>query len=148
LALGTALAPATLARIEKENKMATMTTEKETTSLIAASKVNGTGVYNAAGESVGSIDDVMIDKKSGKAAYAVVSWGGFLGIGNDYYPVPWSALRYDLGMGGYVTNMTKDRLQDAPSFVRNTDPGWGNRDYESKVHDFYGADPYWGTMVR
>jgi sporulation protein YlmC with PRC-barrel domain len=127
--------------------MATMTTEKETTALIASSKVNGTSVYNTVGESVGSIDDIMIDKKTGKAAYAVVSWGGFLGMGSDYYPVPWSALKYDTRMEGYVTGITKAQLQGAPSFRRDTDPGWGNRDYETKVHDFYGVGPYWGAMV-
>ena len=128
--------------------MATTTSEKETSTLIASSKVNGTSVFNSAGESVGSIDDIMIDKISGKSAYAVVSWGGFLGIGSDYYPVPWSALKYDRALGGYVTNMTKDRLQDAPSFKGDTDPGWGNRDYETRLHDVYGAEPYWGSMAR
>lgn len=126
--------------------MANMTTEKETSSLIASSKVSGTSVYNPGGESMGSIDDIMIDKKSGKSAYAIVSWGGFLGIGSDYYPVPWSALKYDTGLGGYVTNMTKDRLQNAPSFKRDTDPGWGYRDFETKVHGVYGTEPYWGAM--
>jgi sporulation protein YlmC with PRC-barrel domain len=127
--------------------MPNMTTEKETTSLIAASKVNGTSVYNPAGESVGTIDDVMIDKKSGKSAYAVVTFGGFLGIGSDYYPVPWSALKYDTNMGGYVTGITKDSLQSAPSFKRDADPGWGDRDFETKLHGFYGVEPYWGTMT-
>jgi sporulation protein YlmC with PRC-barrel domain len=119
------------------------TTEKETNSLIATSKVNGANVYNTRGESVGSINDVMIDKQSGKTAYAVVSFGGFLGMGSDYYPVPWSTLKYDTRLGGYVTNLTKDRLQGAPSYARDADPGWGDREYETRVHDFYGAGPYW-----
>jgi sporulation protein YlmC with PRC-barrel domain len=72
--------------------MANMTAEKETTTLIAASKVDGTSVYNTAGESVGTIDDVMVDKQTGKVAYAVMSFGGFLGMGADYYPVPWTTL--------------------------------------------------------
>ena len=67
----------------------------ETGSLIAASKVNGTHVYNGQGESLGSIYDVMIDKRSGKVAYAVMSFGGFLGMGEDYHPLPWSVLTYD-----------------------------------------------------
>ncbi len=64
-------------------------------SLIAASKVNGTTVYNTAGEKLGSVYDVMIDKRSGKAAYAIMSFGGFLGIGDSYHPLPWQSLTYD-----------------------------------------------------
>ena len=77
----------------------------ETDSLIAASKVNGTSVYNTAGDNLGSIYDVMIDKVSGQVSYAVLSFGGFLGIGEDYYPLPWSMLTYDTGQGGYVVDM-------------------------------------------
>jgi sporulation protein YlmC with PRC-barrel domain len=117
------------------------TNEKETTSLIASSKVNGTSVYNSAGESVGSIDDIMINKKTGHAAYAVVSWGGFLGLGSAYYPVPWSALKYDTNMGGYVTGITKAALERAPSFRDDAEPDWDDRDYETKVRNFYATLP-------
>src|SRR5262245_33318692 len=69
--------------------------EDETRSLIAASKVEGTNVYNRRGESLGSIYDVMIDKRSGNVAYAVMSFGGFLGMGERYHPLPWAVLDYD-----------------------------------------------------
>jgi sporulation protein YlmC with PRC-barrel domain len=72
----------------------------ETGNLIASSKVQGTAVYNTAGESLGEIDDLMIDKSTGKVAYAIMSFGGFLGImGNKYHPLPWSVLKYDTGRG-------------------------------------------------
>jgi hypothetical protein len=96
---------------------------------------------------VGSIYDVMIDKKSGKVAYAVMSFGGFLGMGNDYHPLPWAMLKYDTGKGGYLVNLSKDKLQGAPHYAQGVDPGWGNRDYESKVHTYYGVGPYWGSMT-
>ena len=79
-------------------------------SLIAASKVNGTTVYNTVGEKLGSVYDVMIDKRSGKAAYAIMSFGGFLGIGDSYHPLPWQSLTYDDRQGGYVVNIDRSRL--------------------------------------
>jgi sporulation protein YlmC with PRC-barrel domain len=115
----------------------------ETPSLIAASKVSGTTVYNTAGESIGEIHDEMIDKKTGQVAYAVMSFGGFLGIGNNYHPIPWSLLKYDTSRGGYVVNLTNSQLEGAPSYAEGLDPGWGDRDYETKVHDYYGVGPYW-----
>ena len=83
------------------------TDARETTALIGSDKVEGTDVYNARGEHMGSIERVMIDKRSGQVAYAVLSFGGFLGIGSDYYPVPWAALTYDTTLGGYRTNITE-----------------------------------------
>jgi sporulation protein YlmC with PRC-barrel domain len=119
---------------------------RETTSLIAADKVQGTAVYNGAGEDLGSIYDVMIDKKSGNVAYAIMSFGGFLGIGNNYHPIPWSLLKYDTSKGGYVVNLDRHQLEGAPSYATGTDPGWGNREYETRLHDYYGVGPYWGSM--
>jgi hypothetical protein len=89
----------------------------------------------------------MIDKKSGRVAYAVMSFGGFLGMGNDYHPLPWSTLSYDTGIGGYVVNLSKDKLQGGPHYAQGADPGWGNREYETRVHNYYGVGPYWGAMT-
>ena len=102
----------------------------ETSSLISADKVSGTDVYNTAGDSLGEILDVMIDKQSGKIAYAVMSFGGFLGIGERYHPLPWSALKYDTRQGGYVVGLTKGELQGAPTFGPDETPAWGDRAYE------------------
>ena len=80
-----------------------MATEaRETAGLIGSDKVEGTNVYDAKGEKMGSIERVMIEKHSGQVAYAVLSFGGFLGIGTDYYPIPWAFLSYDTGLGGTV----------------------------------------------
>ena len=113
-------------------------------SLIAASKVNGTDVYNPHGEKLGAIDDVMIDKRSGKTAYAIMSFGGFLGLGSDYNPIPWSKLKYDTGKGGYVVDIEPRVLEGAPAYVAGAEPRWGDREYEEGLHRYYGAPPYWG----
>ena len=94
-------------------------TERETGSLIGSDKVEGTAVYGADGNKIGSIERVMIDKMSGKVAYAVTSFGGFLGMGEDYYPLPWPTLKYDTGLDGYRVNLTEDQLKKAPSYKRN-----------------------------
>ena len=91
----------------------------ETRTLIAASKVEGTTVYNRQGEALGSVYDVMIDKRSGDVAYAVMSFGGFLGIGKSYHPVPWNMLDYDESQSGYVVDVNKEMLENAPTFARS-----------------------------
>jgi hypothetical protein len=116
---------------------------QETSSLIASDKVQGTNVYNTAGDNLGSIHDLMIDKLSGKVAYAIMSFGGFLGIGNQYHPLPWSVLKYDTRLGGYVVHLDKSRLERAPAYDVGTEPAWGDREYETRLHDYYGVGPYW-----
>jgi hypothetical protein len=106
---------------------------QETGNLIASDKVQGTNVYNTAGD----------DKPSGKVAYAIMSFGGFLGVGNQYHPLPWSVLKYDTNLGGYVVNLDKRQLEGAPAYDVGTEPAWGDRSYESKIHDYYGVGPYW-----
>lgn len=108
----------------------------ETSSLIAASKVNGTAVYNRAGESLGSVHDVMINKVSGQVAYAVMSFGGFLGLGERYHPLPWPSLTYDTGLGGYVVDASRDQLEKAPSYGRDETP-WSDPAYGRRVSDYY-----------
>jgi sporulation protein YlmC with PRC-barrel domain len=112
-----------------------------TRSLIAASKVNGTAVYNRAGEKLGSVYDVMIDKRSGKADYAIMSFGGFLGMGESYHPLPWQSLKYDEAQGGYVVDIDKARLEGAPSYTSNDPDRWSDPTYGRQVNDYYGVDP-------
>jgi hypothetical protein len=119
---------------------------EQAASLISADRVTGTNVYNTAGDSLGEINDVMIDKQSGRIAYAVMSFGGFLGIGERYHPLPWSALKYDTRQGGYVVGLTKDQLERAPTFAHDETPAWGDRTYEKKIHDYYRTPPYWGGV--
>ena len=113
--------------------------------LIEASRVQGVSVYSKSAEKLGTVDDVMIDKRSGKAVYAIMSFGGFLGIGEKYHPLLWSMLKYDTGVGGYVVDVSKDVLQGAPAYAEGADP-WGSRAYEEKVYGYYGVPPYWTGM--
>ena len=118
------------------------TDRRETATLIGSDKVDGTAVYGADQEKIGSIQRVMIDKISGKVAYAVMSFGGFLGMGEDYYPVPWSTLKYDTNLEGYRVNLTNDQLKNAPKYSSSTDWNW-SRDNDRRVYDYYKATPYW-----
>jgi hypothetical protein len=94
----------------------------ETTDLIASSKVEGTAVYNRQGEQLGEVYNFMVGKRSGQVAYAVMSFGGFLGIGKRYHALPWSVLTYDTSRGGYVIDATKERLMAAPHYPEGEDP--------------------------
>lgn len=109
----------------------------ETYSLIASDKVEGTAVYGADGEKIGSIENVMIDKLSGRVVYAVLSFGGFLGIGNDYYPLPWASLKYDEDLGGYRTNVTRDELEGAPRYEDEDNWDWSNRQSLGEIDRHY-----------
>jgi hypothetical protein len=120
----------------------TVDARRETASLIGSDKVEGTAVYGADNRKIGTLQRVMIDKMSGKVAYAVVSFGGFLGMGEDYYPLPWTNLKYDTSLGGYRVGITEDQLKGAPKFSRNTDWDWSDRSRDKSVYDYYDK-PLW-----
>jgi hypothetical protein len=122
--------------------MSTVTNERETVSLIGSDKVEGTAVYGADDQRIGSIQRVMIDKIGGKVAYAVTSFGGFLGIGEDYYPLPWPTLKYDTRLGGYRTGITIDQLQGAPKFTQNSQWDWDDRARDREIYSYYKV-PLW-----
>src|SRR5918912_831525 len=88
----------------------------ETSELIASDKVEGTEVYNPQGEHLGEVHNFMVNKRSGRVEYAVMSFGGFLGIGESYHPLPWNELTYDTNQGGYVVNLTRAQLEGAPTY--------------------------------
>jgi hypothetical protein len=115
----------------------------ETSTLNSADKVEGTAVYNREGEKLGSIHTVMIDKVSGKVAYAVMSFGGFLGIGDRYHPLPWDVLTYDTSQGGYVVDRDRSMLEAAPTYGTSETPNWGDPGWNQQVHDYYGARRWW-----
>ena len=115
----------------------------ETRKLIAADKVEGTTVRNRAGEKLGSIENVMIDKLTGKVAYAVMSFGGFLGIGDQYHALPWGMLKYDTDMESYVVDLDKDRLEGAPTYRKTDALDWDDPVWARKVHDYYNVPPFW-----
>jgi sporulation protein YlmC with PRC-barrel domain len=119
------------------------TDTRETADLIASDKVEGTEVYRSNGDHVGEIQRVMIEKRSGKVAYAVMSFGGFLGMGEEYYPLPWSLLTYNERLGGYEVNISEEQLRGAPKFRREQDWDWSNRESSRRIYDYYGARPYW-----
>src|SRR5580700_7128296 len=116
---------------------------KETHSLIGSDKVEGTAVYRSNGERIGKIQRLMIGKQSGKVGYAVMSFGGFMGIGEDYYPLPWSLLTYNPRLEGYEVNITEQQLKGAPRYGRHDSWDWSDRARGQKVYDYYGVTPYW-----
>ena len=115
--------------------------QNETAGLIAASKVEGTYVYNRQGDHLGHIYDTMIDKQTGKTAYAVMSFGGFLGIGERYHPLPWSMLDYDVHKGGYVVDVDKNILENAPAYDAASAPDWNDPAYGRGIDEHYGRPP-------
>ena len=118
-----------------------MDTDNTAGPTIAASKVEGTKVYNLQGETLGTIDELSIDKASGKVRYATLEFGGFLGMGTDRYPMPWAQLEYDTSKDGYVVDLDKGRLKDAPRYEQNARPEF-NDQYGRKVYDYYG-ETWW-----
>jgi len=117
---------------------------RETASLIGSDKVEGTPVYRSNGDRVGQIERVMIDKLSGKVAYAVMSFGGFMGIGEDYYPLPWSLLTYNPRLDGYEVNISEEQLKGAPKYSQHESWDWSDRARGQKIYDYYGVTPYSG----
>ena len=113
-----------------------MNTTTTTADVISSEKVEGAPVYNATGEKLGSIDDLMIDKMSGQVCYAVLEFGGFLGMGSDRYPIPWRVLKYSTDRGGYIVPLDKDRLKNAPKYSEGSVPVY-DRDYGTRINGYY-----------
>ena len=109
---------------------------------IASNRVEGTAVYDRQGEKLGRIEYFMVDKVSGKADYAVMSFGGLFGMGSIHYPIPWDMLDYVPEKGGYVVDLDKDRLKKGPSFEAGDEPSF-DREYDQRVHDYYGVVYTW-----
>lgn len=114
----------------------------ETTTTISASKVNGTDVYGADGDKIGYVEDIMLNKRTGNVAYAIMAFGGFLGIGERYHPLPWSMLTYDTDKGGYVVPLDQVRLRNAPSYSES-ELGADDMRWRERVSDYYNVPPYW-----
>jgi hypothetical protein len=114
----------------------------ETQRLIASDKVEGTAVYNRQGDRLGTVQNFMVDKRTGQVAYAVMSFGGFLGMGESYHPLPWRVLKYDPQQGGYVVDIDRSRLEKAPTYTARSEPNWANSTYGTGVDKYYGVPPY------
>lgn len=114
--------------------------------LVPARRVNGADVFNQAEEKIGKIEDIAIDKRSGKVAYAILSFGGFMGLGGKHQPLPWSVLSYDTKVGGYIVDITQEFLQLAPKLDVSELSGWDDSADREAFHTYYsarGARPYW-----
>ena len=114
-----------------------MSTTGSVHEVISSKRVEGTKVYNSAGERVGSIDHLIIDKKSGQVVYVVMEFGGLLGAGTDRYPIPWNMLRYDTTKDGYVAPLDKAQLEGAPRHAIDDAPAYDDA-YNSSVKTYYG----------
>ncbi len=120
-----------------------MTTHTGHTNAIPASRVIGTDVYNTQGERIGTIQDVMLEKESNGIMFAVIGFGGFLGIGEKYHAIPWSTLDYEKSRAGYVVPFTKEQLQAAPAHSINELTGGDGREVRDASYEYWKVTPYW-----
>jgi sporulation protein YlmC with PRC-barrel domain len=120
-----------------------MPTASGHTNAIRAKKVIGTDVKDPAGKSIGKVEDILLEKQSNNIMYAVVGFGGFLGIGEKYHPLPWQILNYDEGQGAYVVNLTKEQLAAAPADSLDALTRSDGAGYRERVYDYYKTDRYW-----
>jgi len=111
--------------------------------IMAASTLEADEVVNAEGEKLGSIEDIMLDVSSGRIAYAVISSGGFLGVGDKYFAVPWNALTLDVDRECFMLDIDKDRLESAPGFDKDAWPTMADQSWALGVHEYFGTRPYW-----
>jgi len=124
--------------------VATDASARETTRLISSDKVEGTPVRRSDGDKIGTIEHVMIDKRTGRVAYAAMSFGGFLGVGTEYRALPWSALRYNARLDAYELNVSDDQIRNAPLATEDFfQTGVVDRSWEDDVHRHYRVAPYW-----
>lgn len=110
----------------------------ETRDLIASDKVVGTDVYGVGDAYVGKIERLILEKRSGRVAYAVMSFGGFLGIGHEHFPVPWEKLTYDPNLDGYRTDITQEQVEAAPRYAPDEDHDWSQQEGR-RIYDYYGV---------
>ncbi|MDA0702444.1 MAG: PRC-barrel domain-containing protein [Proteobacteria bacterium] len=111
--------------------------------LIGSDRVEGTDVYGVDGDKIGSVKNLLIEKRGGQVKDVIVSVGGFLGIGSKLHSLPWSKFDYDTDLEGYRLNVTEDQLKDAPSYKENDQDRPYDTDYQSKVYTYWDEDPYW-----
>jgi hypothetical protein len=116
---------------------------RSTHHLIASDRVEGTPVRRPNGEKIGHIHRLMIDKLSGNVAYAVLSFGGLLGMDQKHLPVPWARLKYDPTQAAYQLDLTDDELKRAPAYETDQEFDWGDRSQEILLHGYYKAPHYW-----
>ena len=109
--------------------------------LMGANTLDGNDVFNRRGEDLGDIKEIMLDMHNGNVAYAVLSFGGFLGMGEKLFAVPWSALKLDTDKKCFVLDVEKERLADAPGFDKDQWPDMADKTWAQGINDFYGQTP-------
>jgi len=120
-----------------------LTVDRRRRRVLGAKTLTGDRVRNAAREDLGKIEELMIDLPSGRIAYAVLSFGGFLGIGDKLFAVPWNALRIDEAEHEFVLDVDRKTLEDAPGFDKNNWPDMAAESFGTTIHQHYGRTPYW-----
>ncbi len=111
--------------------------------LLSASTIEGTPVQNQAGEDLGEINELMIDLEKGRIAYAVLSFGGFLGLGDKLFALPWEALAISAGGDFFILNVPRERLEQAEGFDKDHWPDMADTSWGERLHTYYGYKPYW-----
>jgi sporulation protein YlmC with PRC-barrel domain len=114
-----------------------------TRNTLSAGTLIGDAVMNRAGETVGSLEEIMIDLETDRVAYAVVSVGGFLGIGNRLFAIPWKSLELDAGEHALILDVNKEFMEQAPGFDQDHWPDMSDRVWGQELHDYYGVPTYW-----
>ena len=112
--------------------------------VLSASTMMGDSVVNDKGEDLGRIEELMLDLQNGRIAYAVLSFGGFLGMGDKLFAIPWEALKLDADNHRFILNVAREKLEKAEGFDKNNWPDFANRDWGTRIHSYYGYKPYWG----
>ena len=125
------------------NSQPTPTAGKKYRRVMGASTLTGDKVVNAAGEDLGKIDEIMLDTPTGRVAYAVLSFGGFLGMGDKLFAIPWDQLSLDENNEHFVLNVDRAKLEQAPGFDKDNWPDMADHSWGSKIYSYYGSDPYW-----
>lgn len=119
----------------------------DTNRVYRCSKLCGYDVTNPQGESLGKIEDFVLDLDTGTVAYAVLSFGGFLGIGDKYFAIPWQAFSYDTDKGECILNVEKERLQNAPGFDKDNWPDMASWEWGRSIYEYYNIEPYWTSRT-
>ncbi len=114
-----------------------------TSPILSSSTISGDKVVNSQGDSLGDIKDLMIDVDSGRVAYAVLEFGGFLGLGSKLFAVPLTAMKVDTDNHRFIFNQSREALENAPGFDKDDWPDFSDRDWGASVHAHYGVRPYW-----
>ena len=131
--------------MQEQSKIKNTDPDKKYRRVLAASTLAGDQVQNSAGEDLGKVDEIMIDIPAGKVAYAVLSFGGFLGMGNKLFAVPWSALRLDEDKKHFILDVDKKKLENAPGFDKDNWPDMADTSWGTRIFSYYGEEPYWET---